>query len=306
MWKLISEPRTLEITKELAVEFAKMEAVPGDRTIKPYRTRTYRKILQEGRFRPVTWATVYCKETGKLWRVNGKHTSNLFAEIEDFNVVQPLYAIIEEYECDTEEDAARLYGTFDNGTATRTSSETNSTFARTIELFNELPKRHIDAAVSGMEMGLNGLSNTKTLPVERAEHMVKYPNFVLWFSDLLSGGPEKAERGNRHMMRQPVVAIMFQTWQISELDATEFWQHVRDQTGPDPRIGDRRLAMFLTIHSTSKEDSDENRKHKTATPKKFYYVCITAWNSWMNLTTTQLKYHPYAEPPKLVKVRKRK
>lgn len=55
-FKLVGKPVTLQVTRELAEEFVNMDPAPHDRPLSERRLQVYERLLNEGRFRPVTWA----------------------------------------------------------------------------------------------------------------------------------------------------------------------------------------------------------------------------------------------------------
>jgi hypothetical protein len=88
-YELVGLPKTENVTQSLAIKFRDMDPVPHDRPLNPKRVDAYRKMLAAGLFRPVQWATVHCHETQATYRVNGKHTSNLFSEYEELPQPKP-------------------------------------------------------------------------------------------------------------------------------------------------------------------------------------------------------------------------
>jgi hypothetical protein len=111
VYQLKGKPVTQRVTKKLAAEFAEMDPAPRDRPLSERRLSVYRSLWSRGLFRPCTWARAYCAETGGLYRVNGKHTSTLLAGLSE---IPEFYVTVEDYQCDTLEDVAHLYGTFDS------------------------------------------------------------------------------------------------------------------------------------------------------------------------------------------------
>ena len=93
-WKLVEKPVTFKVTKKLAREFAEMENCPHERPLSERRLMVYEKLLKAGNFRPVTWATALCKETGMMYRVNGHHISTMISGLEN---IPDFYVIIERY-----------------------------------------------------------------------------------------------------------------------------------------------------------------------------------------------------------------
>ncbi len=136
-WKLISKPQTVRVTKKIAKEFAEMDPAPHDRPLSERRLQVYQRIFTDGGFRPCTWAKAICEETNGIYRVNGKHTSTFLSGLE---TLPEYYVTIEDYQCDTLEDVARLYATFDSKMQSRTASDINMSFAATIPELRELPR----------------------------------------------------------------------------------------------------------------------------------------------------------------------
>lgn len=288
-WQLLDRPKTHKVTKQLAKQFAEMAAAPHDRPLSERRMMVYRKMLQEGTFRPVTWSCAVCVETGDVYRVNGKHTSTVLAAMEK---LPDFYVTVEEYECDTLEDVARLYATFDSKMASRTASDINMSFAATVSELSGIPARVINPAVSGMSYHIWHDRTGHHQAAERAELLMEHPDFVIWLAEMVSSG----EGGNsRSICRQPVVAAMFAGWQKSKSAATEFWTAVRDETGPTPDLPSRKIAKYLG--ATSVKNGTGAAKVKAASIREIYVRCLHAWNAWRKGEQTNLKYYPDADIP---------
>lgn len=289
MWKLINKPITSKATKKVVNEFVKMEPAPHDRPISEKRLKIYQKLMNSGLFRPITWAKVFCKETDETYRVNGKHTSLLLSRME---ILPEIYITVEEYECDTLEDVARLYSTFDSKTQSRSVFDINSSFASTISEFSGISMKVISLAVSGMSYHIRGVTSYQDSPAERAERMIEHSDFVLWFNEILSGGlrEEIAKNTSHHLRRYSVAAAMFGSWSKSKNEATKFWKAVRDETGPSPLLVDRKLAKFLITSGVDRKNGPcEARK---AGVREFYIKCWKGWRGWNSGNNTDLKYYP--------------
>ena len=226
-WSMIGKPQTLKADKALAERFAKMEPAGGDRTIRQWRVKAYATAIINGTFRTCEWASVKCKETGKTYRVNGKHTSNALCEMNG-SFPKSLYVIVEEYECDTLEDVARLYSTFDSKKSVRSSGDINQSFAASIPALADMPRKIINLAVTGISLATYGISGISQIDADvRASLLNDNANFVLWMYEVL-GSPV---RGNAHVMRGPVVAAMFKTYEKAKREAALFWSAVKDGSG---------------------------------------------------------------------------
>ncbi len=293
-WTSEGKPVTMKVTAKLAREFSEMEAAHVDRPLSERRLGVYRKLLAEGAFRPVTWARAYCTETDQVLRVNGKHTSTLFASV-DLSKQQDLYAVVEDYVCDTLEDVAKLYATFDSATASRTATEINRSFASVVPELQGMDSKFINLMVSSMHFRPTDSSgNNRTPAAERAEILLDNIEFCVWAHDLLL----KMATGSRHLQRAPVVAAMYGSWNRTKSAATTFWTAVRDETGPSPDLPDRKLAKFLstTVSASLGQRSTAPARFKIM-PREYFVKCLVAWNAWRKNEPTNLRYHIEAKIP---------
>lgn len=295
-YELVGTPKSEPVTQSLAAKFRDMDPVPHDRPLNPKRLDAYRKMLAAGLFRPVQWATVHCHETGTTYRVNGKHTSNLFAEYE--HLPQTLHATIEHYHCDDLDDVARLYATFDSRTQVRTTADINRAFAAVDPDLCDVPIPVVNLCVTAICYARDGEQYAQRPAAERAECLLDDANksFITWVADVLAGSRENTG----HMWRSPVVSAMYATFQKSKKASHEFWMAVRDGTGANHKSPDRVLSRFL-LSKTVKRSVHKNRgKGTIAGPREMYVKCLHAWNAWRRDTTTDLKYHAQGKVPAVV------
>lgn len=297
-YELVGTPKTEKVTQALASKFRDMDPVPHDRPLNPKRVDAYRKMLAAGLFRPVQWATVHCNETQATYRVNGKHTSNLFAEYEE--VPQPIYATIEHYHCDDLDDVARLYATFDSRTQVRTTNDINRAFAAIDPELCELPSKLINLCVTAISYVRYGDTYSNKPAAERAECLLEPESkiFIQWVSSVL----ESNNDSTKHLWRAPVVSAMHATFHKSKRDANEFWLAVRDGTGETPKNPDRVLHKFLLTRTVARDGSSHRQRSagSLCPPREMFVKCLHAWNAWRRDTTTDLKYHAQAKIPSAV------
>lgn len=289
-WVLTGRPTTAKASAKLAKEFVDMAAVHVDRPLSERRLGVYRKVRQEGGFRPVTWAKAWCEETREVYRVNGKHTATLFS---DGQLLDNIYITVEEYKCDTLEDVAKLYGTFDSQTQTRNATEINLSFASVVPGMQGFDSKFINLAVGTLNYiptRVAGVNNDKTA-AERAEVLFDNVSEVLWLRSILSN-----QKLSKHMFRVPVAAAMLGSYRKSQSAATTFWTAVRDETGITPQLPDRKLAKFL-ITSVSDQGAHKGSGRYRAQPREYYVKSVLAWNAWRKNVTTELKYFTNAKIP---------
>lgn len=291
-WNLVSST-VKKITKRLAAEFDSMEKVQMERALSERRLAVYERALRSGQWRPCTWARAECVETGSTYRINGQHTAKMFTGLaEEF---PDCHAIVEHYECDTLEDVARLYGTFDAAISSRNSSDIYRAFSASIPELAELPRKIIDTCATGISLAKNCGNRALTChmtPSDRAENLLEHPDFVLWVNERLPSSSKE----QRPMCRQGVVGAMFASWQKSKKDATEFWDLVRTESGPKPSCPDRLLAKWLSVTSVRPEsDTPSSRK---ADAREFYVRCLHCWNAWRRKEELKIvRYQASAKVP---------
>lgn len=296
-YELVGLPKTENVTQSLAIKFRDMDPVPHDRPLNPKRVDAYRKMLAAGLFRPVQWATVHCHETQATYRVNGKHTSNLFSEYEE--LPQPIHATIEHYHCDDMDDVARLYSTFDSRSQMRTTNDINRAFAAIDPELSQMPSRLINMCVSAICWAKFGERWAVVPAQERAEVLLDEENkrFIDWSHSVLG----TYLQGNRHMWRSAVVSAMYASWHKSRKASNEFWLAVRDGTGANPKVPDRVLNRYLLTHGvTSNYGERGRRKTAVSSTREMYVKCVHGWNAWRRDAQTDLKYHAQAKIPAAV------
>jgi hypothetical protein len=254
-------------------------------------------MLAAGLFRPVQWATVHCNETQATYRVNGKHTSNLFAEYEE--LPQSLHATIENYHCDDLDDVARLYATFDSRTQVRTTNDINRAFAAVDPDLAEIPTKIVNLCVTGIAYSQYGDKYASRPAAERAECLLEddSKSFIGWVHQVLGSHNENT----KHLWRSAVVAAMHATWRKSRKASHEFWLAVRDGTGSTPKTPDRILHRFLLTRTVNNGTQRAPKKGgNLCPPREMHVKCLHAWNAWRRETTTDLKYHAQAKIPAAV------
>ena len=296
-WELVGKPKSVEITSKLAKEFSEMVASPQERQLSEHRIATYNNEVDNGRFRPCLWAKCFCAETELTYRVNGQHTSTMFFR-RDLAQTKPHFAVLEEYICETTEDVAKLYATFDSKMQSRNTSDINRSFAAAVPELSEIPLRTINLLVTGISIDKWGLSGQKAkTPAERAEVLFDETDFCLWANSILN---INGQHGHSHLKRIGVVAVMQGSYAKAKAKAEEFWTAVRDESDPSNKATSRKLAHWLIITNSDTAPAVNRRKRFKADTHEFVYRCVKAWNSWRKDKETDLKYYANVEIPAIV------
>lgn len=293
-WKLLSSPKTTKVTKAIVKEFADMEPAPRDRPLSERRVEVYKKIAEQGGFRPLTWASAKCGETGSVYRVNGKHTSTMLSRLD--KLPDDLYVTVDRYYCDELDDVAKLYATFDSRLQSRNTADINRSFASCVPELGEVAARTINLVVSGIAFHQYGTDYSRLQPAERAEALLEHHGFAVWAHNLFG----HSDNTNPHMKRVAVFAAMFGSYCVSKSDAEKFWVAVMEETGTSPNLPDRKLARFLLLYHSKKASGSDKSARYRVTDKEYYVKCVHAWNAWRKGETTNLNYFADAKIPKMV------
>ena len=109
-------------TKKLAKEMAEMVSTVYERPLRDTRVAHLMREFEEGRGRTCYWATAFIEESNETYRVNGQHSSYVLATID--KIPSKVSVVITSYYCETMQDLADLYRTFDAPESTRSVTDT--------------------------------------------------------------------------------------------------------------------------------------------------------------------------------------
>jgi len=275
-----------------------MDTIPHDRPLSERRLVVYRKILADGGFRPVTWAKCRCKETGATYRVNGKHTSVMLSSMAS---IPEFYVTVESYEAETLEDVAKLYSTFDSQAQTRTAKDVYLSFAGTVPELRNVPGSLINVATSGICYGKFGDKIYSMTAPERGEVILDHVEFLTWLNDIMRPNVGNNSQIERMLKRSSVIAAMLLTWDKDPKKATEFWEAVRDETGPSPEDPDRRLARFLVVTAVNRGPGSRRNMMNRVDTREMFVKTLKWWNAWREGEKPKnVHYNPDHELPKAV------
>lgn len=294
MWSQMEKPTAQKMSYALAKEFRDMEPCPHDRPLSPKRLNALQAKFDAGEFRSCVWAKCYCEETKKWYRVNGKHSSTMFAEMNGkLPKGHSFFVLVESYRCPTLEDVAKLYSSFDSRQSARSSGDIYRVFAATNPEISDVSRKVINMCVGAIAYAVHEFTVNQTTPEQRAVLMLEHVAFVRWTNNLVTG------QDASHVLRVPVLAAAFKTWTKAQKEATEFWSLVRDGSSPNFRGPDRVLHKYLLRTKVGSNNTGKTEKD-LATRHEMFVKCIHAWNAWRRNESTSLKYHAQAKTPNVV------
>lgn len=276
MWKLSGTPTIAVVSQDLIREFKGLPSVPGDRPFSEFRAAQLKREILAGRFRTAQFSSVLCRETGATYRVNGKHTVSVMAEMN--GELPPLHAEITRYEADTLADVADLYATFDSYWSRRNTSDLNYSVAQSDPDLKALDLGIVNAVVSGIAfLRFDRATGTQRDLHDRSRLILSEKAFAFWYRDMVADVPRRTAAFGV-TRRSSVVAAMFGTWHCHPETAAKFWSKIKDPKSLmlDPESYEAKLARYLYNPASSRAIS---RSTKTITAGAQYIASIKCWNA---------------------------
>lgn len=285
-WRLAEKPKVLQITKTLATWFAEMPCY-RDRPLSPQRKEWIKEEAKRA-LRTFVWA--YAIHDGKEYRVNGKHSSNAFVEMFAAGSAPEAVALVEFYYCDTLEDVAALFATYDSKKSARTTSDINRIFSAASPRLENITSRVLDLCVTGLATAHWGTAASAQSIENRARLMLANEAFCEFMNELLSVDAKDCI----HIKRGPVAAAIAATFRKCQADAKKFWIDVRDganavNTSPQRQLERYLLSVSIKSKAKFKRGGEEIVK-KIVDPSEVYARCILAWNAYRTNTATDLRW----------------
>lgn len=275
---------TLNFTIEEAKKLLDLKEFAGDRHLKNAHVDSLIRAMKRGTFRPEFVCIIVCRFNGEVYRMNGQHTA--WARVHRPADYQCQVTFIE-YNAETEEDMRTLYASIDRSSPRTRANVITAMLAGTEEF---------EGVKSGtlriMPMGF-ALWHWKTAH-ERSQHdgddvsyLVKTNHYDLAMK-VCAFLDKFGAKDYRHIMRTPVVAAMFATFNRAPQVATEFWTTVanglRVEKAADPRMRLRNELQRTAIAFGNGTQSDK----KTVSQEFMYRQCLVAWNAYREDRTLQI------------------
>lgn len=293
-WRAIKREE-VTATTEMAKQIRDAEPWKYDRPTNTRRLDFLLDRLVAGEFRTCEWALAYCKEDGRTYRVNGKHTSTILAEM-DSSVNSPK-VVYTKYECETLKDVGDLYNTFDSNENIRTMLDAAQSVSASDPRLAGVFKTNLTLAIASIVYAKRGETAYQGLPrSQRADLLLEEIGFTIWLDHLL----DHANNGNRYLAVMGVGAAMYLTFKKYPKLSEEFWMEVRDGLNPNPEAPSRKLQRWLLTGTTAgRAERYAHKRDRGKDRRELLVRCIHAWNAWRKGTSTNLNYYEDADIPSI-------
>lgn len=288
MFRII-DVQGIPCTKGAAAAHAALAGLPGEREVKQQRMKFLQSLLETGRFAGPSWARGLCKEDGKMYRLDGQHSSLMLSELDDMDIPPGLLIQMATWEFDTLREAADLFNTFNNPRSTRTNEDVMGIYKAAVPALAHLSRKFLVNVAHGVHVREREKwedGDEEALgPYAPREHGL-YFQFAepvaaaLWLSRF-------AGLKNQAFLNQPViVAEMIRQFEADEVLATTFWTLVFTEDGVEAKHPARVLA----------ESYRDYMKKKYARAPQWKAKAVKAWKWFQQTGPTQETETEETEP----------
>jgi hypothetical protein len=267
-FKLI-DSETVDVTPQLAAEFANMAASATERDLKTKRLSYLRDAVLGGTAIAFTWTKAKVTASGKTFRVNGHHSSNMLAGLNG-EFPEGLKAHIDTYEVPDDTTLGLLFQQIDSRQSARTVDDISGAYQGLQPDLVDVPKFAGRKAIDGyVWYQKNKVGNDVPGGDER---------FALFFESKLH--PFIKMTGRILSVKTPefitpVIGAMYGAFERDAHETEKFYGDVAKQGGGNE---DQHPAAVLDAWLIEARDQKENKPKEQET----YYACAYAWNAFRN------------------------
>lgn len=289
MWKVKLREEII-VSKKEAEEFWKLNVYSAQRPINQRHLEQIKRALTENSFRTGSIAVVFLKnEKNKKIKllVNGQHQ---LKSIIDLNSM--MIANLEEIECDSWEDVAEVYSTYDQGG--RGLYDLINPYSDALGI--QWPTTLTRLILSGGLYKDGRIGWDRQRKVACLHDYLKIGDFIF---SIFSVNGKIDWKDCSHISRRVVIAAMMVTAEKNREAARNFWTDVRDGVDVKKTDAARTLRDFLMGFSI--DHGRGSQYSKKATEKEVYRKCLVGWNAFRKNISTALKVFNGAKPLKIEK-----
>lgn len=267
MFKLTSS-KSESLTKELVERFKTMKPSPTERDLSEARVKYLAERAAAGLLIPFGFASAEVE--GETYRVNGQHSCEMLSQLNG-NFPAGLKAHIDSYRCETMQDLAILFRQIDGRQSGRSPQDVSGAYQGLERDLKNVPKPIAKLSVEGISWYRRIVEGVKNLPKGDMTYAMLHDTdlhpFILWIGNGHTMTDKTPELKNTQ-----VVAAMWTTYEVNELDSQEFWKSVGkggDESDGDPATV---LDQWLSDYRTGKLKIAPSASN-------VYQGCLYAWNA---------------------------
>jgi hypothetical protein len=281
------------LNKKLAIDFASMTPMPGEREYKPTRKRELYSRLQAGLFHGATWDYAVDTRNQAKYRCDGQHSSKMLAELEEKDIPSVPITLTEWTTDNIENDAVILFEMFNQPFSSRTPEDVMGVGIAGYSELKAIEDRN--KFLLKIARGLNAYTKIQNdqswtdyerrrkkdkqlvapqlliIPAPRElSHYYReedHRKFALWASELRKNSMDQDVKHIYLFSLSGVIAEMYGEWKRDPKQANVFWTWVLNASHPEPDHESRVLADTLfelktaANHVTQQKYAEQVRKY---------------------------------------------
>jgi hypothetical protein len=284
------------LTKELAIEFASMTPVPGERDFQESRAKWLRGLVEMGEFSGVDWHYLVDNTpntgNGKKYRGEGQHSSRILADPDlPADKFPAVLATISEWTTDNlKADLVPFFQKFNQPKSSRTPVDLMGVGTADYTEISDISKGFRQSIAKGIAVYIKNQNAQKSKNFDRRKkkdqaliqpvmehvpgiadlyklYMEEERRKFLLFAHRMTRTPMGQEVKHVFIFKQPgVIAEMYDEWMRDSQRTEMFWTLVLNASHPDPDHETRVLADTLlemksaSSHVTQEKYSEQVRK----------------------------------------------
>lgn len=270
---------TKPLTIDLVEWFLDIPQYVGDRIPHNEHIKWLQDEISKGTFHSPTWdIAVFGDEE---IRVNGNHNAMALRKAScDGQTLPSIDVVIRYHLCESTEDLAALWVTFDNKKSLRTRDQVMHAGTRTVDVIKDLGAAMKNKIGAGIHYAVTKGSTAGTSDQERIKLVTANACFTAWAAQHL---------GRNGLRGASVIAAMFETFEAGPTEAAIFWGLTVKDSHPDKNHPTSKLHK-LFLRAQGKLEKQSNTEVDLS-PFPLYARSIIAWDAYIEGKPTDLRYY---------------
>jgi hypothetical protein len=280
----ILSDRTVVLDHALASRYIDLPIFPGEREVTDGQVQLLYDEMRKGTFNELLVILSTAVHNGVEYKINGQHTcwAVMFMPAQITLNVREI-----KYKVDSEQQMKLLYATYD-----RLKARTDAFCTKVILVGTPVMEGIHLSLVSKLTSGLKfwyfeNESDRRRITPEQVAAIVQNELSALWRHTALCLQTHSSE--HKHLLRTPVIAALFATFDKVPTLAPDFWNPVATGLGLEKKTDPRLKLRDFLLQSDLK--AGQGGKNYVPT-ESMYRVCIQAWNHWRKSSSVQVLRAP--------------
>jgi hypothetical protein len=266
----LTKSETLDVTKDLVLEFSEMPPTPAERPYSEKRHDYLKDAVVNGAAVSFHWARALCLEDNKVYRINGQHSSIMLAGL-DGTMPENLKAHVDDYEVPDKASLGFLFRQIDPRASARSISDISAVYQGLQDDLAGVSKKSGRAAIEGIAWFLGRIVGDYIPSGDDKFTLFQQPKhhpFIHMIGRIFS---EKTPE-----FTKAVLGAMYGTWECAPEQAETFWSDVAHEGGGNEGTHPATVldAWLLAAHEAKAENKPKERE--------IYRACALAWNAYRN------------------------